>query len=82
MAEAGFYYTGGESSPDAVCCVVCQHELDGWEEDDCPLQEHRRHSPACLFLKAKDPNRLTVREVVRMERAALQHMAVSVPGSW
>lgn len=77
MAEAGFYYTGSESSPDAVCCVVCQHELDGWEEGDCPLAEHWRHSPACPFLKVKDPSRLTVREVVKLERKALQLIVVS-----
>lgn len=77
MAEAGFYYTGSESSPDAVCCVVCQHELDGWEEGDCPLAEHRRHSPTCPFLKVKDPNHLTVREVIKLERKALQLIIVS-----
>ena len=34
VAEAGFYYI--EGSEDSTMCVVCQKELEGWEEGDSP----------------------------------------------
>lgn len=34
VAEAGFYHVGG--AEDATMCVVCQKELEGWEEGDSP----------------------------------------------
>ena len=79
MAEAGFYYIGTDSSPDAVCCVVCLTELEGWEEDDDPLKEHKSHSAssACPFLKIKDPYQLTVGDVFKLEKKALQYLIVS-----
>ena len=79
MAEAGFYYIGTDSSPDAVCCVVCLTELEGWQEDDDPLKEHKSHSAssACPFLKIKDPYQLTVGDVFKLEKKALQYLIVS-----
>ena len=35
VAEAGFYYING--TEDTTVCVVCQKELEGWEEEDSPL---------------------------------------------
>lgn len=37
MAEAGFYFCGTETSPDWVRCVVCHHNMEGWEATDDPL---------------------------------------------
>ena len=34
VAEAGFYHI--EGSNDSTICVVCQKELEGWEEGDSP----------------------------------------------
>ena len=34
VAEAGFYHIG--ESEDSTVCVVCQKELEGWEEGDSP----------------------------------------------
>ena len=34
VAEAGFYHIGGPE--DTTMCVVCQKELEGWEEGDSP----------------------------------------------
>ena len=37
LAEAGFYYTGTQDSPDAVRCFLCLKDLDGWERNDDPM---------------------------------------------
>ena len=37
MAEAGFYFCGTDQAPDWVRCVVCHHDMEGWEETDDPL---------------------------------------------
>ncbi|GFS08889.1 baculoviral IAP repeat-containing protein 5 [Elysia marginata] len=50
LAQAGFYFLPCDESPDNVCCVFCGKELDGWEPDDNPLEEHKKHSKACPFL--------------------------------
>nr|QHX41462.1 baculoviral IAP repeat-containing protein 5-like protein [Halisarca dujardinii]QIZ30877.1 baculoviral IAP repeat-containing protein 5-like protein [Halisarca dujardinii] len=75
MAEAGFYYIGTESSPDAVRCVVCLTELEGWEEGDEPYKEHKSHSTSssCPFLHVKDPYLITVGEVFKLEKKSLEY---------
>ncbi|XP_041473201.1 baculoviral IAP repeat-containing protein 5-like [Lytechinus variegatus] len=55
LAEAGFYHIPSEQEPDAVRCFMCQKELDGWEPDDDPMSEHRKHAPKCNFLKHWKP---------------------------
>lgn len=52
LAEAGFYYLQYE---DTVECFVCGQKLKEWQPDDCPWNEHRRHSPHCLYLKMVKP---------------------------
>ncbi|XP_069692190.1 baculoviral IAP repeat-containing protein 5 isoform X2 [Periplaneta americana] len=47
MAEAGFI----KKVEDEVECFVCLKELDGWEENDDPWTEHKKHSSSCLFMK-------------------------------
>lgn len=47
MAKAGFVFQPLPSNPDNVLCFLCNKALDGWEEDDNPLEEHLRHSPEC-----------------------------------
>ncbi|KAF6027933.1 BIRC5 [Bugula neritina] len=52
MAEAGFVHTPTDESPDAAKCFFCCKELDGWEEQDDPWEEHVSHSRGkCEFLK-------------------------------
>lgn len=51
MAEAGFIFCGSKSEPDLAQCYVCLKKLDGWEQDDEPWKEHKKHSPSCLFVK-------------------------------
>ncbi|XP_046143314.1 baculoviral IAP repeat-containing protein 5 isoform X1 [Osmia bicornis bicornis] len=65
MATAGFYAIGGEKEPDLVECFVCSKQLDGWDPDDDPWQEHLKHQPECPFIKLNkfDEAAWTVREL-------------------
>lgn len=73
MAEAGFYFCGTEATPDWVRCVVCHHEMDGWEEEDEPWNEHKKHRPDCPFVKkVKDPYNITVGEAIDLEKEAVK----------
>ncbi|CAK7207855.1 hypothetical protein SEUCBS139899_010670 [Sporothrix eucalyptigena] len=47
LARAGFFFNPQPSNPDNVRCFLCHKDLDGWEEDDDPLQEHLKHSGSC-----------------------------------
>lgn len=47
MAKAGFVFQPLPSNPDNVACFLCNKALDGWEQDDSPLEEHLKHSPEC-----------------------------------
>ncbi|XP_045621635.2 baculoviral IAP repeat-containing protein 5 [Procambarus clarkii] len=55
MAAAGFYFTGSKKEPDLAKCFVCHKELDGWEEQDDPWEEHKKHAPYCRFTKLDKP---------------------------
>ncbi|KAF7422762.1 hypothetical protein PC9H_010921 [Pleurotus ostreatus] len=56
MAQAGFVYTPQFPGDDLVTCLYCQISLSGWDEDDNPMEEHRkrdRKSPTpCPFFTA------------------------------
>ncbi|KAK3324021.1 hypothetical protein B0T19DRAFT_219714 [Cercophora scortea] len=47
LAKAGFFFEPFPGSPDNAVCFLCNKALDGWEEDDNPLEEHLKHSPTC-----------------------------------
>jgi hypothetical protein len=49
-------------------CFVCYKELDGWEPLDDPFKEHKSHSPKCAFLKLKNPEELSVKEFLELEK--------------
>lgn len=72
MAEAGFYYCGSAETPDWVRCCVCHHELDGWEESDDPIEQHRSHEPDCPYLEINDPYNITVADVIELEKKAME----------
>lgn len=48
LAKAGFFYKP-TSSKDNVECFMCSRYLDGWEQDDDPIQEHLKHGPDCAW---------------------------------
>ncbi|KAJ4289472.1 hypothetical protein N0V88_006953 [Collariella sp. IMI 366227] len=47
LAKAGFFFQPDTKHPDNVTCFLCNKSLDGWDEDDNPLEEHLKHSPTC-----------------------------------
>ncbi|RZC35564.1 BIR and/or zf-C3HC4 3 domain containing protein [Asbolus verrucosus] len=51
LAKAGFYSLN--NSNDLVKCAFCNAEVCRWEPGDNPLEEHRKWSPNCPFLKQK-----------------------------
>ena len=48
LAKAGLYYTG---EGDIVKCFACGVRLHQWLAKDTALEEHRKWSPQCVFLK-------------------------------
>ena len=48
LAEAGFYMIARR---DVVRCFSCNVVVQDWERTDNVMDEHRRHSPYCTFLK-------------------------------
>ena len=68
MAEAGFFHIPSDSEPDLVRCFVCLKELDGWEPQDDPYAEHKKHSPKCQFIKMnKKEADWTIEDLLKME---------------
>lgn len=50
LAEAGLYYTG---IGDLTVCFFCGGEIQFWEENDTPWDEHAARFPHCKYLVAK-----------------------------
>ncbi|NWI93298.1 BIRC5 protein, partial [Pitta sordida] len=69
MAAAGFVHCPSENSPDVAQCFFCLKELEGWEPDDDPLEEHKKHSAGCGFLSLrKEPGNLSVQEFLKLDK--------------
>uniref|UniRef100_A0A8D0CA38 Baculoviral IAP repeat-containing protein 5 n=1 Tax=Salvator merianae TaxID=96440 RepID=A0A8D0CA38_SALMN len=50
MVEAGFIHCPSENASDVVQCIICFKELEAWEPEDDPVEEHQKHPPNCEFL--------------------------------
>uniref|UniRef100_A0A915IDP6 Uncharacterized protein n=1 Tax=Romanomermis culicivorax TaxID=13658 RepID=A0A915IDP6_ROMCU len=75
LAEAGFYFV----SSGCAKCFVCFKELEGWESDDDPWSEHRRHAKNlnCEFVNTgKKESEMTVKEFLRICSAHEQKFTV------
>ncbi|XP_015253638.1 baculoviral IAP repeat-containing protein 5a [Cyprinodon tularosa] len=73
MARAGFIHTPGENSPDTAMCFFCLKELEGWEPEDDPVEEHKSHSPSCNFIALKKTvEELTVEEFNKLDKERLK----------
>lgn len=48
FAQAGFIFFG---RPDRVQCVFCYGILRNWNDNDIPMEEHRKHFPQCPFVQ-------------------------------
>ncbi|KAM4691460.1 baculoviral IAP repeat-containing protein 5 [Rhinophrynus dorsalis] len=69
MAEAGFIHCPSGNSPDVAQCFFCLKELEGWEPEDDPMEEHKKHSSGCLFLGLKKKaEELTLSEFLKMDK--------------
>ncbi|XP_008102410.1 baculoviral IAP repeat-containing protein 5 isoform X1 [Anolis carolinensis] len=76
MAEAGFIHTPSENAPDVAQCFVCFKELEGWEPEDDPMEEHQRHSPNCAFLRLqKDTAKLTLQELLKLHKERMINLS-------
>ncbi|KAK1339582.1 hypothetical protein QTO34_018135 [Cnephaeus nilssonii] len=42
-----------ETEPDLAQCFFCFKELKGWEPDDNPIEEQKKHSSGYAFLPVK-----------------------------
>lgn len=69
MADAGFIHCPTDNEPDLAQCFFCFKELEGWEPDDDPMEEHRKHSAGCAFLGVKKPfEDLTLSEFLKLDK--------------
>ncbi|XP_021496217.1 baculoviral IAP repeat-containing protein 5 [Meriones unguiculatus] len=69
MAEAGFIHCPTENEPDLAQCFFCFKELEGWEPDDNPIEEHKKHSPGCAFIAVKKKvEELTLSEFLKLDK--------------
>ncbi|XP_040467343.1 baculoviral IAP repeat-containing protein 5 [Falco naumanni] len=74
MAAAGFLHCPVENGPDVAQCFFCFKELEGWEPEDDPLEEHKKHSASCAFLSLrKDPTDLTMQEFLKLDRERMKN---------
>ncbi|XP_077022228.1 baculoviral IAP repeat-containing protein 5 [Tamandua tetradactyla] len=69
MAEAGFIHCPTEKEPDLAQCFFCFKELEGWEPEDDPIEEHKKHSSGCAFLSVKKQfEELTLSEFLKLDK--------------
>ncbi|XP_053562168.1 baculoviral IAP repeat-containing protein 5 [Bombina bombina] len=69
MAAAGFIHCPTTNSPDVAQCFFCLKELEGWEPEDDPMEEHKKHSSACCFLSLKKKvEDLTLSEFLKLDK--------------
>ena len=48
LAMSGFYYTG---HGDITECFKCKTKVSQWDSDDSAINEHKRWSPNCEYLR-------------------------------
>ena len=74
MAAAGFIHCPTESKPDLAQCFFCFKELEGWEPDDDPIEEHKKHSSGCAFLSVKKQfEELTLGEFLKLDKERIKN---------
>ncbi|XP_030062493.1 baculoviral IAP repeat-containing protein 5-like [Microcaecilia unicolor] len=74
MAAAGFIHCPSENSPDVAQCFFCFKELEGWEPDDDPMEEHKKHSSGCAFINIKKKiENLSQNEFLKLDKERLKN---------
>ncbi|XP_036613338.1 baculoviral IAP repeat-containing protein 5-like [Trichosurus vulpecula] len=77
MAEAVFIHCPSENEPDLAQCFFCFKELEGWESEDDPMLEHKKHSPSCAFISIKKKiEDLTLEEFLKLDKERAKNMIV------
>jgi len=68
LSEAGFVFKPYDDGPDAVICIFCKKEMEGWEEDDEPKNK-QNHRPKCPFMSLRKPiENLKLQEIIKFTR--------------
>jgi len=86
LAEAGFYMIARR---DVVRCFSCRVILQDWEKSDNLIDEHRRHSPDCTFLKTFPSmmtsfcisSKLISREQIDTKLTSFSSLSIRIPPS-
>lgn len=55
LAKSGLYFIGPY---DRVKCHFCKVVIVDWEENDDAIEEHKKWSPCCAFLKRRETNNI------------------------
>uniref|UniRef100_A0A669PS01 Baculoviral IAP repeat containing 5 n=1 Tax=Phasianus colchicus TaxID=9054 RepID=A0A669PS01_PHACC len=72
MAKAGFIHCRSANEPDVAKCFFCLIELEGWEPNDDPWEEHAKRR-SCGFLSlTKQFDDLTMEEYYMLEKTRLR----------
>lgn len=74
LARAGFFYKPS-AGKDNVECFMCARQLDGWEKEDDPLEEHLKHGSDCAWALLMSLDREREFEPSSMEDPTNEHMA-------
>lgn len=49
LVEAGWTFQPTPEYDDLTSCPYCELSLDGWEEEDNPMEQHQKRNPDCTF---------------------------------
>lgn len=76
IAEAGFYFPKSNRLDDVVKCFSCFIELNGWEPEDKPWDEHRKRAlstaPPCKFIEiGKNESDFTVDDFLEIQKSVM-----------
>ncbi|KFV63017.1 Baculoviral IAP repeat-containing protein 5.1, partial [Dryobates pubescens] len=72
MAKAGFVHCSDANKPDVAKCFFCLMELDGWEPNDDPWEEHVKHHNCGFLSLTKHFDDLTMEEFYMLEMTRLR----------
>ncbi|KAI3556976.1 AT hook domain-containing protein [Colletotrichum abscissum] len=85
LAEAGWKYTPSLEYNDMATCTYCELALDGWEQNDKPMDEHFNRSPNCPYFalvnqyaSTRKPKGKAARGSKNTSRLSVQSVATSI----
>ena len=76
LAKAGFFYCPVDQGDDRTQCVYCKFCLEGWSEEDDPLEEHRKYQSDCYLLHCA--LKLPVKQTTKPMRRHLREGSASL----